>query len=167
MKTFSLLTIFPLVLLMVLRPWDFTTIGFYAEGGLTGRLVYPFFHVGFLHLFFNWYTLLAIAFSFPIRISRFVVAYVVAISFPIATAVKLFPQLHTPTVGLSGMIYFLYGSLLFMVANKKTFLSYAGIYIAFGFWLVGGNAPLHLYTFIMGIVYAGVMRLLPNKYHYL
>lgn len=118
------------------------------------RLVYPFFHASLLHALINGWVLLAIVFRYDITLYRLLLAYAVAVSVPADTLAWIAPAMHIPTVGLSGIVFFLLGSISFQVQRKAYFQSWMVVYLIIGFCLPSINATLHLYSYCIGLIVA-------------
>ena len=139
--------------LSLFRVADWQSVGIYDRCLLQGRLLYPFFHASVFHAILNAWCLLALVFTYDITYRRMTAAYIAAVSVPVATLGTFLP-LARPTVGLSGVVYFLFGSISFEVARKGYYQSWMLSYIAAGFVFPGTNAWLHLYCYLCGIALA-------------
>lgn len=120
---------------------------------MAARFLYPFFHVGFLHAALDAWCLLSIVFIYDISVWRLLLAYAIAVSFPVDTLARLLPP-HAPTVGLSGIVYALFASISFEVARKRYYQCWMLFYLLAGFLLPAVNAYLHLYCYLCGLVVA-------------
>lgn len=129
-----------------IQNWE--TIGIYANCQFTCRLFYPFFHINTLHALMNIWCLLSIVFTYNISFLRIIIAYLFSISIP-----SLFLS-ATPTVGFSGCIYLLFGSISFSVKRKVYFQLWMFFYIIIGFFLPNTNAMIHLYCYTIGFIIA-------------
>lgn len=132
---------------------DWERVGIFNGCSLWGRVLYPFFHAGLLHAALNAWCLLSIVFVYDVSIWRLLMAYVVAVTMPVDTLGR-FLSLDSPTVGLSGMVYFLFGSISFSVARKGYFQFWMFFYLAIGFIMPNTNAWLHLYCYVAGLLVA-------------
>ena len=132
---------------------DWTRVGIFEGCSLGGRVLYPFFHAGLLHAALNAWCLLSIVFVHDISIWRTLLAYVVAVTMPVDT-LGSFLSLESPTVGLSGMVYFLFGSISLSVVRKGYFQSWMLFYLSIGFIMPNTNAWLHLYCYAAGLLVA-------------
>lgn len=132
--------------------FDWSVVGIYCGCGLQGRLLYPFFHATIIHAALNVWCLLCIVFYYDVRICRLLLAYLIAISFPVDT---LGPIVGTvPTVGLSGVIFALFGRLSFEVRRKLYYQAWMLLYLCVGFLSPGSNGWIHLYCYAVGFVLA-------------
>lgn len=128
---------------------DWHAVGIYAGCPLRCRLLYPFFHANLLHAALNAWALLSIVFIYDVSVWRMLLAYVVAVSAPVGLM-----GLSAPTVGLSGAVYFLFGSLSFEVGRKWYWQAWMLFYLGIGFLFPNTNAWLHLYCYITGLAIA-------------
>lgn len=125
-------------------PVPAASVGIAAGVPLLPRLTYSFFHVGFLHCSLNCWALLCLVFYYRASLTKIVVAYLIAVSFPADT-------LGSPlTVGLSGVCFALMGLVAWRVRRKLYWQTWMGAFIAVGFLLPNVNAPLHLYCYVVG-----------------
>ena len=132
---------------------DWTTVGICSSCPPSARLLYPFFHAGFVHAVLNAWCLLSIIFIYEVSYWRMFFAYVVAVTMPVDT-LGVFLPLDNPTVGLSGVVYVLFGTISFEVARKRYFQFWMLFYIAVGFIFPNTNAWLHLYCYLYGFLFA-------------
>lgn len=137
------------ILAVVVSP-DWNGVGIQAGCALSGRLLYPFFHANILHAALNVWCLLSLVFIYDITALRLLMAYIVAASVPVDTLGTFVCMAH-PTVGLSGMVYFLFGSISFEVSRRRYFQLCMAFYIVFGFLFPNTNAWLHLYCYLVGL----------------
>lgn len=132
---------------------DWSSVGIYAHCPLPGRFLYPFFHANVFHAILNAWCLLALVFTYDITFWRLLAAYIVAVSMPVDTLGAFLPLEH-PTVGLSGVVYVLFGSISCEVVRKRYYQLWMCFYIGIGFLFPNTNAWLHLYCYIAGLVWA-------------
>lgn len=118
-----------------------------------GRMLYPFFHAGFLHAALNAWCLLCVTFIYDVSWVRMLFAYLVAISFPVDTLAGVL-NCSDPTIGLSGVVYAMFGSISFEVSRKWYYQLWMLFYLAIGFSFPNTNAWLHLYCYIIGFMFA-------------
>lgn len=111
----------------------------------SNRLTYSFFHASFLHALINVWCLLSVVFMYPISIWSLLMAFAVAISFPIDVV-----SVTMPTIGLSGVCFALMGRISFMVRRKWYYQAWLWFYILLGFLFPNTNGWLHLYCYLMG-----------------
>jgi hypothetical protein len=112
------------------------------------RAVYPFFHANLLHAALNVWCLLSIVFIHDISIWRLLFSYGVAITIP-----NLF--LYTsPTVGLSCVVFVLFGTISFEVARVLYYQIWMIVYLVLGFLFPTTNGWVHLYCYAAGFVFA-------------
>ncbi len=146
-KITTLLLAVATVPLSLIHP-GYEAVGIYRGGPLTGRLLYPFFHAGPLHAVLNAWCLVGIVFIYPITAWRMLLSYAVAVSVPSVLLQT------TPTVGLSGMVFFLFGTLSFLVARRLYYQGWMLFYLTMGFLLPGTSGRLHLYCYLLGLAWA-------------
>lgn len=130
---------------------DWYSVGICAHCPLQGRFLYPFFHANIFHAALNAWCLLVLVFTYDITFWRLLAAYAVAVSIPVDTLGMLLPLEH-PTVGLSGVVYVLFGSVSCEVARKSYYQAWMCFYICIGFLFPNTNAWLHLYCYVAGLV---------------
>lgn len=139
--------------LSLLQVADWHSVGIYSHCPLSARLAYPFFHANLLHAMLNAWCLLSVAFIYKVSLLRMLFAYTVAVAMPVDTLGEILP-LDNPTVGLSGVVYVLFGTISFEVARKRYFQCWTLFYIAVGFIFPNTNAWLHLYCYLCGFLFA-------------
>ena len=139
--------------------WCQSFFGFTAEGGtasvfrgaLLCRLVYPFIHAHPLHAAVNGWVLLQLAFRTPLTLRRLLLAFVVAWSCPAFIAV--WPTASSPSVvGLSGVLYALFGMWMPRVANRLRYNAIVALWLAAGLCTTSVAVGLHLYCYLLGIL---------------
>lgn len=109
------------------------------------RIVYPFLHASILHAIINCWCLLSLVFSFHISARMLLLAFAIAASAPAALV-------QGPTVGLSGLCFFLMARCSFLVHRKLLFHAWCGAYLAIGFLFPACAAWLHLYCYTAGLL---------------
>lgn len=127
---------------------DWSAVGIYSGCGLSCRLLYPFYHANLLHAILNAWCLLSIVFIYDTSIWRLTLAYIIAVTIP-----SLFLSV-IPTVGLSGVVFALFGSISFEVGRKLYYQLWMLAYLAIGFLFPNTNAWVHLYCYIVGLLVA-------------
>lgn len=152
-KVFALATSAISLTLCLLRATGVLAVGFSAVGAykdcpLPCRFLWVFFHTGFIHAVLNIWCLLALSFYYNTSLRSFLFAYAVC------AAIPNFVLSTTPVVGLSGMIFFLFGSLSFSVKRKLYWQSWMGAALLIGFFFPGSAAVVHLYCYVVGLLYA-------------
>lgn len=139
--------------LSFLQVADWHSVGIYSYCPLSARLEYPFFHANLFHALLNAWCLLSMVFIYKVSLLRMLFAYTVAVTMPVDTLGEFLP-LESPTVGLSGVVYALFGTISFEVARKRYFQCWMLFYIAVGFIFPNTNAWLHLYCYLCGFIAA-------------
>jgi membrane associated rhomboid family serine protease len=152
-KVAAIVIALSVTVLSVVHIGDWSSVGIYSSCPLSNRLIYPFFHAGFIHAVLNAWCLLSIVFIYDVSVWRMLFAYVAAVTMPVDTF-GAFLSLDSPTVGLSGVVYVLLGSISFEVARKRFFQLWMLFYIAVGFLFPNTNAWLHLYCYLCGFAFA-------------
>lgn len=154
-KITSLIVSLVVTCLSFVNVQNWTAVGIYAGCGLANRMIYPFFHANFLHAVLNAWCLLSVVFVYEVSIGRLILSYIVAATIPVTRLSSLLSgALAAPTVGLSGMVFFLFGSISFEVLRKWYYQLWMLSYIAVGFLFPNTNAWLHLYCYIVGLAAA-------------
>lgn len=143
-----------IICLSLLLTADWNSVGVYAGCSLYGRLLYPFFHANILHALLNVWCLLSLVFIYDISIGRLLLAYIVAVTVPIDTLGIFIAALNAPTVGLSAVVFMLFGSISFEVLRKWYYQAWMLFYLIAGFIFPNTNAWLHLYCYLAGLVIA-------------
>ena len=123
---------------------DWHAVGIYTGCGLSCRMLYPFYHANLLHATLNAWCLLSVIFIYDISLWRFVLAYIIAVTIP------SFCLSGIPTVGLSGVVFALFGSISFEVQRKAYYQLWMLAYLVAGFLFPNTNALVHLYCYMAG-----------------
>lgn len=133
------------IAVLLLLPIDVKAAGMSQGCSLWQRLCYPFLHGSILHAAVNCWCLLSIVFNRTITVWQMIAAYAIAVSYPSVWMGQ------TVTVGLSGMLFALLGTI--SVMSRKWYLNVAviGSVILFGYLFPNINASLHLYCYIVGL----------------
>ncbi len=138
--------------------WCHSCFGFTAESdaaivceALLCRLAYPFIHAHPLHAAVNGWVLLQLSFRTPLTLRRLLLAFVVAWSCPAFIAV--WPTASSSSiVGLSGVLYALFGMLMPRVANRLRYNAIVALWLAAGLCTTSVAVGLHLYCYLLGIL---------------
>lgn len=133
---------------------DWAAVGLYSGCGLTGRFLYHFFHANIFHAVMNVWCLLSVVFIYEVSAWRLLTAYIVASLIPIDTLSLITDGFGTPTVGLSGIVFVLFGAISFEVGRKIYYQAWMLFYLAVGFLFPNTNAWIHLYCYMVGFVIA-------------
>lgn len=137
-----------------LGPTEGKSVGIFPHAGMMQRCIYPFFHANIFHALLNSWCLISVVFAYQIRFGRLLMAYLIAASIPIDSLSAVIPFSTIPTVGLSGIVLFLFGSISMEVARRVFYQLWMLSFLAVGFLVSGTNAYLHLYCYLCGIIYA-------------
>ena len=137
------------------------------------RLAYPFIHAHPLHAAVNGWVLLQLAFRTPLTLRRLLLAFVVAWSCPafiavwptagtdlfVGTSAMVDPSAMTAlttapstVVGLSGVLYALFGMWMPRVANRLRYNAIVALWLAAGLCATSVAVGLHLYCYLLGIL---------------
>lgn len=127
---------------------DWSVVGIFTGCGLGCRLSYPFYHANMLHATLNAWCLLSVVFIYNISLWRLAFAYITVVSVPV------FCLSDIPTVGLSGLVFVLFGSISFEVRRKVYYQLWILAYLIIGFLLPATNALVHLYCYCVGCLAA-------------
>nr|DAV35007.1 MAG TPA: Rhomboid family [Caudoviricetes sp.] len=152
------------ICLSFFKIWDWQNVGIYDGSNMQGRLLYPFFHANTFHALLNSWCLLSVVFIYDIGIGRLLSAYMIAVFVPVDT-LGYFMAMDSPTVGLSGMVFALFGSISFEVLRKRYYQSWMIFYLAAGFLLPNTNAVLHLWCYVSGVLVALLNKPVIKKSH--
>lgn len=131
-----------------------TPVGFIEKEITLGNFVYHFFHANIFHLLGN-------LFALHLIMKRRCISWVelLLISYIIATICSFFCGLSIPTIGLSGMVYAVYGMHLYLYRDKLKIFALMVVPIlvmailskAFGFNI---NNGLHFFAYLLGSIYS-------------
>lgn len=127
---------------------DWSAVGIFTGCRLGCRFSYPFYHVGVLHALLNAWCLLSVVFIYDISLLRLCFAYIIAVLVP------SFCLSNIPTVGLSGIVFALFGSISFEVERKVYYQLWMIVYLIIGFLFPNTNAWVHLYSYLAGCMVA-------------
>lgn len=152
-KVSALVIGFGIVMLSMLPIHGWTQFGIYPGCSIYGRFLYPFFHAGLIHAGMNAWCFVSLVFIYDISKWRLLLAYLFSVSFPIDTFSFLISSTN-PTVGLSGMIFFLMGSISFEVSRRLYFQGWMIFYLSIGFLFPYVSAWIHLYGYCGGLILA-------------
>nr|DAI42979.1 MAG TPA: Rhomboid protease GlpG [Caudoviricetes sp.] len=137
-------------LVLSLRQPDFGHTGLFPGCGIRGHLLFQFFHASAIHAALNCYCFILTVYRFKLSAFRVAMALCVAAIFPIS----FLPAPAFPTVGLSGAVYFLFGSLSFAVARKLYWQGWMIVYLTVGLLMPQTNGFLHLWCYLLGAAFA-------------
>lgn len=127
---------------------DWSEVGIFKDCGPGCRMSYPFYHVNIIHAALNTWCLLSVVFIYNVSLWRLVFAYISAVSVPVLCLSNI------PTVGLSGLVFVLFGSVSFEVERKVYYQLWMVAYLVIGFLFPGTNAWVHLYCYVVGCLAA-------------
>lgn len=149
-KTFTTnLSILILLLSFFPSPW---AISYHCS--IPSRILYPFFHVSFFHALTNIWCLLSLVFHRNVRLKDIIISYLIAISFPVNTLTPIFPILHRPTLGLSGLCFALFGIYALRVSSIIRYQIYIISFLAITSLFPQLNTIIHVYCYTVGLLIA-------------
>ena len=137
---------------------DWYNVGIYEGCRWVNHLTFHFFHAGFIHALMNVWCLLSVVFLYDITLTRFFLMFIVAMSYPINLMAESGFNCQTPTVGLSGIIFALFGSLSFEVKRKLYYQGWMAFYIIIGFLNASSNPWIHVYCYTIGFAIAFINK---------
>lgn len=140
------------ILVLLIHVSDCSSVGAYKGCGLPCRLLYPLHHANLLHATLNAWCLLSVIFIYEIPLFRLILAYIAAVCVP------SFCLSDIPTVGLSCIVFVLFGSISFEVKRKAYYQLWMLAYLVAGFFLPNTNALVHLYCYLAGVAVALVNK---------
>ena len=143
-KAMSLLVSILVFCLSLQDMTDWYAVGIYTGCGLGCRMLYPFYHANVLHATLNAWCLLSVIFIYDISLWRVSLSYIIAVTIP------SFCLSGIPTVGLSGVVFALFGSISFEVQRKAYYQLWMLAYLVAGFLFPNTNALVHLYCYMAG-----------------
>ena len=123
---------------------DAQDYGVYSGCPVTVRVLYHFFHGGWLHLAVNSFVFLQLVFLCDFSLTGIILAWAISSSVPV--------MWDTPTVGLSGMIYAMFGMATWNARAPMAFVMCIGVYMAIGLSNPSSNVCLHLFSYIAGLI---------------
>ena len=118
---------------VIFREWDWQTVGIYAGSNMPGRLLYPFFHTNMFHAFAQFMV--------------FIIDYFYLRYWDRKIAVSLYDCRYSSSwypwifhdngfangVGLSGLVFALFGSISFEALRKRYYQLWMLFYLVAGF----------------------------------
>lgn len=150
-KTLSLIIALAVIILLCI-PCNYESVGIYHGAHPWARFTYHFFHAGVIHAALNLWCFLSVVFFYHISKARMLCAYLAASSIPV------FLLADTPTVGISGMVFFLFATISFEVQRKLYYQSWMMAYLILGFLMPGTSAWVHFYCYTCGFTIALINR---------
>ncbi len=133
------------LLMGVIKALPIAPITLHADCLMHERLLYPFFHVTWLHLIVNLWCFLSLVFIYGVRWRHLALAYIIAVTFPTALC-------PLPTMGLSGVCFALMGLWACKVERKGYYQTYIWSFIGLSGIFGGVNMTLHAECFLVGSV---------------
>lgn len=163
-KITALLISAVVVLLPLLVSLEWNEVGIYSGCRLHGRLLYSFFHANILHAVLNAWCLLSLVFIYDISYWRMLLAYIIAVTVPV-DILDSFINMAAPTVGLSAVVFVLFGSISFEVVRKWYYQGWMLLYLVVGFLFPNTNAWLHLYCYLVGLLVALLNKPVKSRHY--
>lgn len=142
-----IITVVVLLLYFLKIPPDL--VGLSSVSGFYTRFTYQFFHASLLHAAINCWALLSVVFIYDVSWRMILTGYIVSALFPISLL-----GTSIPTIGLSGLIYFLFGRISLSVVRKVYFQGWMFFFIGVGFSFATTNAWMHLFCYVIGVFIA-------------
>ncbi|MCD8295373.1 MAG: rhomboid family intramembrane serine protease [Clostridia bacterium] len=138
--------------LSFLRPgWDVWSL--HAGCSAWARLAWPFLHANLLHALLNVWCLLSVTFVYDLSWKRLLLSYAVAVTIPVGP-LSFLPGMALPTVGLSGVVYFLFAAGPVQVGRRGDWPAWLAPYLHAGVLFPKTNAWVHVWCYLAGLVFA-------------
>jgi membrane associated rhomboid family serine protease len=128
---------------------DIAAWGIRPHCTLVNRLTYHFIHANIFHAVLNAWCFVAVVFVYRITRWHLLAAYVIASSVPCGLLAHI--SSFTPTVGLSGIVFALFGSVSFQVKRRLYWQSWMLAYLLIGLAIPNCNAFLHIWCYALGL----------------
>lgn len=141
-KTAALVAV---LIMIILHLFDIpvSAVGLSSESPAYTRFTYQFFHAGWLHLVVNMWALLTVVFYYRTNWLMIFVSYLISATVPAS---------DIPAIGLSGMLFALYGFVSIQSSNKRLFHLWVAAFIAAGFFINGIGSFIHLHCYILSLL---------------
>jgi membrane associated rhomboid family serine protease len=130
-----------------LLPLPVADWGLTRDGGLTARLTYSLLHANLLHALLNVWCLLSVVIIYRLSPAGLFWGWVVAAAVPSCCL-----SLH-PTVGLSCIVYFLFGRAAWLAQRRTYYNIWMVFFILPGLFLPGINGRVHVWGYLCGLLY--------------
>ena len=132
------------------------SIGLSISSPWHNRITFNFFHASFIHGFMNVWCLLALLFYYDLPLRSIIAGFLISATFPIAWCYQYLPMteaLTIPTIGLSGVCFYLIGRASFIVQRKIYFQCWVWTSLIIGFVFAKYmNGHIHLYCYAIGVI---------------
>lgn len=145
-KTAAIALILVILLIALFFSPDYYSVGLHTLSPWQTRFVYQFIHASFIHALLNSWCLAALVFILPVSLWKMILAYIIAVLAP------SYVISSTPTVGLSVILFALFGLLTPVIPSWKRWLMWCVANIAVGFVIPCVNGAIHAYAFIIGLI---------------
>lgn len=113
-----------------------------SESPAYTRFTYQFFHAGWLHLAVNMWALLTVVFYYRTSWLMMISAYLISSTVHAS---------DIPAVGLSGMLFALYGFVSVQSSNKRLFHLWISAFLVAGFFINGVASFIHLHCYLISL----------------
>ena len=136
---------------------------------MAGIFTYQFMHASILHLIVNILSLMLmyepIKNLYESRFSAIHIPNLFVVLYLSSVAVGGFCAMHTPTVGASGMVFFLLGMLIMLNPTLQQLKSYIYVLLAVIASIILGNSnvALHILSFVFGALYTITLIAYDNR----
>ena len=145
-KKAAVLIIALAVIVLQIVVTDVSGYGLSVTSPLWTRLIYSFFHGSWFHLLLNVYVLLTLGFKLDLRMREIFISYILACAAPSFCIGTL------PTVGLSGMIYAIFGMRTMRNSNPGSMILNIVLITAVSMFLSHIAWRLHAYCYSCGLL---------------
>lgn len=131
---------------------------------LDGVFTYQFLHGNWLHLAVNVLSLVLLYKPFKIIYGNIFNSdnniVLLLIIYAGSVLAALITPLDIPTVGASGMVFFILGAILALRPTKQQFINYIWVFLGIIVSAIMGhaNTPLHVAAFFIGVLF-GIIRI--------
>lgn len=146
-QALTLLVVLLCLGMLVVSP-DMDNVSLIKDAPWWRRVVYVFCHANVVHLGMNVWAILYLVFLFRVDIWMLLLAVLSAMVVPDILIGNV------PTVGLSGVVFFILGGIVNIVSNKYKYLLSNFVFIAMGLVLPHIAWGIHLWCFLCGLIYA-------------
>ena len=135
------------VVILILSFWhiSFLKVGIYIGCHPMQYLYYPFFHANILHALLNVWTMLSVVFYCKVNPLKFIICYIIAVLPPD------FCLQSIPTIGLSGFVFALLGSVTFCFRHPVRYIIQILLFVSAGLFFNNVAVILHLWCFFCGL----------------
>lgn len=139
-----------------------------SMSNLAGAFTYQFLHGNILHLIINLLSLYLIykpfKFLYGNRFNYDNDFVLLLISYIGSVAASIISVKHIPTVGASGIVFFILGAILALHPTKQQFINYIWVLVGVIVSAIFGNSntTLHVVAFLMGVLFIIIRMMYDN-----